>query len=170
MNRTSKGYTIGLVIALLFIAFLIYLFRESKYKVDGIGDKFSSQKEAEAIATDNGACGLIVSTPLSKTTVAFPLTVKTVVDNTQMDILGCAWSVFEAQAGFVEVIDGDGNVVGGGTLTTDEDWMTTGPVRYDAELKLTKTPSTKTLDLVFTEENPSGEGIPDTFVLPVKTI
>jgi hypothetical protein len=99
---------------------------------------------------------------------AAPISVTAVVDNTNMQALGCSWTVFEAQAGTIELKDGNGTVLGFGLLTTTQDWMTASPVTYTGQVTSNSVfaPGTP-LTLVFTEENPSGDGIPDTLVVPV---
>lgn len=164
----KRGSGVWLIIAVLFIAFLAFLGFRSKDKVSNIGDKFSAQKDANAIAADIGSCGIIVSDPTPDSVVAFPLTIKTIVDNTDMETRGCAWTVFEAQAGTVKVLDSTNTEVGMGILTTTEDWMTTSAVHYSSQVSLVGTPSGKNLKLVFEEENPSAEGTPDTFIMNVK--
>lgn len=164
----KRGSGLWLIIAVLFIVFLVYLGYHSKGNVDSIGNKFSAQKDAEAIAADIGNCGIIVSSPAPNSVVSFPLMVKTIVDNTDMDKRGCAWSTFEAHAGTVKVINSANIEVGSGVLMTTEDWMTSGPVHYSGEVKLTGTPADKNLKLIFTEDNPNDDVIPNTFTLNVK--
>ena len=113
-------------------------------------------------------CGLIIDNPPVGSTVTFPLTINAVVDNTQAQALGCSWVVFEAQSGTVTVKDGSGNVLAQTFLSTTADWMTTSPTPYTATIASLSNPSyTGPLTLTFEEENPSGEGIPDTLVVNV---
>lgn len=132
-----------------------------------------NNKKAEAPVVDDkkevamSSCGLTVSSPLSNTTVAFPLSISAVVDNTNSASLGCGWTVFEAQAGVVKVMYGT-TQVGMGILSTTSNWMTSSPVPYTGAVTLSSAVVSGTpLTLVIEEENPSGEGTPDTLVIPV---
>lgn len=118
----------------------------------------------------NSICGLTVSSPTPNEEVVFPLTVNAVVDNTLAGELGCSWTVFEAQAALIEVMDSDNNKVGQGLLTTTEDWMTTGPVNFTSVISLDDGVSSgEELTLIFNEEDPSdGEaGVPSVLEIPV---
>ena len=120
--------------------------------------------------TVNSICGLTVSEPTPNEEVVFPLTVNAVVDNTLSGALGCSWTVFEAQAALIEVMDSDNNKVGQGLLTTNEDWMTTGPVNFTSVISLDDGVSSgEELTLIFNEEDPSdGEaGVPSVLEIPV---
>ena len=113
-------------------------------------------------------CGLKVTYPFPGSTVAFPLTINAIIDNTQAATLGCSWTVFEAQAGTVVVKDSSGTVLANTVLTTTSNWMTTSPTPYTATVAALSNPAyTGPLTITFEEENPSGEGVPDTMVLPV---
>jgi hypothetical protein len=135
---------------------------------------FISTKKSEAPSVPNqpvtavSHCGLTINAPLPQTVVSGPISISAVVDNTNMDQLGCSWTVFEAQAGTIELKDSNGTLLGFGLLTTTSDWMTTAPVTYIGMVTPTAPiPSGTQLSLIFTEENPSGEGIPDTLTVPV---
>jgi hypothetical protein len=113
-------------------------------------------------------CGLTVDSPLPGSTVTFPLTINATVDNTKMSTVGCSWTVFEAQAGGVEIKDQSGNVLAQAPLTTTSDWMTTAATPYKATISALSNPSyTGPLTLVFTEDNPSGGPNPDTLSVQV---
>lgn len=113
-------------------------------------------------------CGLTVHTPLSNAVIGAPISITTTVDNTNMQTLGCNWVTFEAQAAVIELKNSNGVVLGQSLLTTTDDWMQSGPVTYTSTLTPTTAPTSgDALTLVFTEENPSGEGVPDTLIVPV---
>ena len=135
---------------------------------------FISTKKSEAPSVPNqpvtavSHCGLTVNAPLPQTVVSGPISISAVVDNTTMSTLGCSWTVFEAQAGTIALVDANNTVLGTGLLTTTADWMTIGPVTYTGMV----TPSSPiasgtSLSLIFTEEDPSGMNTPDTLTVPV---
>lgn len=95
-----------------------------------------------------------------------PLTVTVVVNNTSKH---CHWTVFEAQAGTIAVVDNEGTTIGTGVLKTTENWMTDTSVRYNGTVIFTKTPTSNNLILQITEENPSGTASPQLVTLPLKT-
>lgn len=102
--------------------------------------------------------------PAANATVKLPLTVKMLVHSAEHP--ECPWTVFEAQAASMRLLDKDGVTVGRGTLTTTEDWMTTGPVNFTGEipaLSLIEGEAT----LVITEEDPRGEGPVEEINIPL---
>lgn len=117
------------------------------------------------VRTGCGADHLTVTSPVSGSVVGQAIAVEAVVDNRDANT-DCSWTVFEAQAGTIEVRDAQGAVLGQGLLTTEEEWMTSEPVRYTGSVALTAAPSGD-LTIVITEENPSGEGTPDTVAIPL---
>jgi hypothetical protein len=98
--------------------------------------------------------------------VSFPFILKVIVDNSKYP--NCRWTVFEAQAGSVVVKGQDGTVVGRGILQTEEDWMTNGPVSFEAKVEAlpTMNPGGR-LTVEITEDDPSGEKVPQTVSFPV---
>jgi len=84
-------------------------------------------------------------------------------------INGNGWIAFEAQAGTVKLIDKDNNVLGSAILqVTDENWMKQFN-NFKAELIFSNPKNLKNAELVFKNENPSGDPSRDkTFTIPVK--
>ncbi len=118
-----------------------------------------------AMATTCDSEDITVQTPASNSTISFPLTVTAVVDNTQGTT--CTWTVFEAQAGLVELKNNANVVVVSVPLMTAANWMTATPVTYTATLQPSPVPPPGPYALVITEENPSGEGTPGVVSIPV---
>lgn len=115
-------------------------------------------------------CGLTLQTPTSGQSIVTTagIDVAGVVDNSEREILGCSWTVFEAQAGVVYVKDGNGNDVAKPTpFTTIEEWMTDAPVNYFAHIDILNNYTGDAL-VIINEENPSGEGVSKTISLPIK--
>lgn len=107
-----------------------------------------SQAKAQATCP-----ALTVITPQPGQQVSSPLPVSVIVDNRNPK---CHWTVFEAQAGSMEIKDKNGTVLGTGILTTtNPNWMTVNPVTYKGTITFTR-PAGKKLSLTITEENPSG--------------
>jgi hypothetical protein len=107
---------------------------------------------------------------LSGSNVAFPLSVTGIVDNTDAVELGCSWTMFEAQAAYMELKAENGAVVATGILETGEEWMTTGPVNFSGTLSpATPIPAGTLLTLIVNEEDPSdGEaGAPSAVSVPL---
>ena len=118
-----------------------------------------------ATSTSTTSCLRIVK-PKENQLIISPLTVSVVVDNTSTM---CHWTVFEAQAGTIEIIDDAGTTVGTGILKTTDNWMTNKPVTYDGTIIFTQTPVSNTVVLQITEENPSGKPNPQTVTRPLRT-
>jgi hypothetical protein len=107
---------------------------------------------------------LTLNSPTSNQKVTSPLSVTVTVDNTNKN---CRWTVFEAQAGTIEVIDENKTIIGQGVLTTEDDWMTDQPVTYKGSITFTKEPSGKVLHLQIREEDPSGKLDPQILTFPL---
>lgn len=68
----------------------------------------------------------------------------------------------------IEVVDGDGTVIGQGTAQALSDWMSTGSVPFSASISFTA-PREATGSLVFTKDDPSGDPANGgSFELPVR--
>lgn len=101
------------------------------------------------------ACqALTIVTPHNNDTVTSTFTVTAIVDNRN---LNCHWTVFEAQAGTITVKDQTGATVGTGVLHTSDTWTTDNPVTYSGEITLAPNTAHGTIQLIITEENPSGQ-------------
>lgn len=103
---------------------------------------------------------LRLDSPQVNEEVSSPLSVTVTVDNRNKD---CRWTVFEAQAGTLQLLDEDKTVIGKGVLTTSDDWMTSEPVTYNGTITFDRAPTGKKLELQVIEENPSGK--PDSQIL-----
>lgn len=113
-------------------------------------------------------CGLTINSPLTGSTVTFPLTINAMVDNTAATTLGCSWGVFEANAGSVVIKDTNGNVLAQSYLATTANWMTVNPTVYNATIPSLSNPSyTGALTIMFTEDNSADIPNPDTLSIQV---
>jgi hypothetical protein len=105
-----------------------------------------------------------VLSPLPGSTHTFPLMVSVLVENDKNP--DCAWTLFEAQAGLVQLYDRTGAEVGSAPLTTTQNWMTTGPVGFTALIDTAMVVPPGEARIVITEEDPSGMGDVQTIEIP----
>jgi hypothetical protein len=112
-----------------------------------------------------GTCpALTVLNPVSRMEAyLLPLKVRVMVDNRNPN---CHWTVFEAQAGSVELRDRSGHVITSAPLKTTGDWTSNQPLEYDATLS-PSTNATGPLVVFITEENPRGKPNPQTVTVNV---
>ena len=108
---------------------------------------------------------LEVVSPLPGSTQTLPLQVSVIVDNGSHP--NCPWTVFEAQAGVIQLIDRTGIAVGSGVLATTQDWMTDDPVGYSGEIPNIAVVPPGDATLIITEEDPSGMGDAQTIEIPI---
>ena len=116
-------------------------------------------------------CGLTVTSPLPNSTVSFPLTVTGVINNPAATD-GCTWTMFEGQAGNIVLSDQTTfySVPSGSAtpVSVTGDWMANVPVSFSTTLTpVTTIPSGTQLSITFNEEDPSGQGLAQTLVVPV---
>ena len=164
-NLYRAGVVAGFVIVMIAIIVVYHPWQSSKKLADNNPSQASSLH-----------CGLRVVTPAPNLSVAFPLTVSGTVDNTKSKSVGCSWSMFEGQAGTLQLSYRDSvhqswDKLGSPVVIHVGDWTTTASTTFTTTVPLDNgnvtLPSGTKLQLTFTEENPSGEGIPDTYTLPV---
>ncbi len=105
-------------------------------------------------------CAMHFISPSDGDEVTAPTLLSVVIDNSNPD---CSWTVFEGQGGLVKLIGDTDQVIYTTPLLAQGEWMTASPVTYTAELEYSN--YVGPLKVLITEENPSGEGIPDkTFI------
>jgi hypothetical protein len=157
-----KHHTPLSIIIILFAIILgaIYLVKE-----DGVSEKpkvTTNDTQNPVVVQPTYKCGMTVNGPLVNSTVAFPLVVTGIINNSTAND-GCTWVLFEGQGGTVTLSSGATTYAVVPTMIAG-DWMTNGPVAFSATLSpQSPIPSGAPLTLTFSEENPSGEGISDTF-------
>lgn len=147
--------------------FIILGCNSEKVTENNSDDGQTGLPNVEVTRTPNPDCnnkGFVVQSPSLDLGTSFPIFVEGVVDNREAG--SCRWTVFEGQAGRVEVFDVEDNLVSDGVLKTIEDWMTDEPRNYKAILNLGKAPVSKDLRIVITEEDPSGEGLGEKIEFP----
>lgn len=78
------------------------------------------------------------------------------------------WGGFEGELGTIELFDQENNTIGLCILSTTENWMVNGPVRYNCDLEFNAS-LTGNGRLVVKNNNPTGEPKFDkSFVIPVR--
>lgn len=114
--------------------------------------------------TPSSCQALTITSPKPQEKVTSQFALQTVVDNRNPK---CHWTVFEGQAGGVDVTDKSGQSVGKGTLQTSGEWTTDNPTTYSTTITLSPTTLTGKLTLTISEENPSGKS-GQTVTLPIQ--
>ncbi len=127
---------------------------------------FGTQKSDSVTASATlSECGLTVTSPATFAAHT-TYTATATVDNRQKDALGCSWTVFEAVAGTVTLLDDHGKELVTKQLATSEDWMTENPVGFSAEMNIPDI-ATGHYTLAFIEENPSDGPDQSVLLVPV---
>lgn len=165
MKKIVILFTVAIIILAVSIVFLPRLKKTATTPTpapSGPTPTTTNERPIPTITSANTCNAVTVLFPKDNAKVASPLDIKVTVDNRGE----CHWTVFEAQAGTVEVTDGLGKVIGTGVLKTTQEWTVPTPVTYTATITLSK-PSTSGGTLTITEENPSGKADPQRHSIPV---
>lgn len=166
MNNSKKGLiAAAAVIAVLLVIGGTYLYQKNKddsvVPQPEIGTEFISK------------CGFTIDSPSADAAVSFPVTITGTIDNTEAETTGCSWIMSEGQAGLATL---HYETKEGWSLPVDskpvmvENWMSlTSPftVTLNFDNSKEQLPAGYNFKVIFTEENPSGEGTPDTAELPL---
>ena len=175
MNQPHKTHFIGTILITFFIIFLtaIFLIMKNKTTTENIVIVPVQEKPISAVVdkTKNN-CGITVTSPILGDKFNDIKKVSVIVDNTKRVELGCGWTVFEAQAGTFKFLDSNNEEIANGILMAQNgvDWMTSEPVMYEGEVKIIdikKSIKEGIGKLVITEDDPSGEKVPQTVEIPV---
>lgn len=174
MNNSQKTWSVlAIVIIFVVIGTAGFYMYYTKYMKPNWFPHNSDQPAMVTDQTPASKCGLTVESPLSNSAVSFPLTVTGKIDNSNANEAGCAWAMFEGQAGVAKLYY---ETKDGWSLAEDtkpimvENWMSTStPFTVTLNFDNTKEefPSGYNFKVVLEEENPSGEGTPDTLELPL---
>jgi len=108
-------------------------------------------------ANEQGQCpGITITSPSVGDAVTFPLTITGTIHPTENP---GTWIVFEGQAGTVAVQDGSETLSTPAIMTISGEWMNSNQKPFTATIPtLTRTPVGSWGLLMFTDENPSGDG------------
>lgn len=165
MKKIILGFIILALLIVIFFASLKFLRPKGNFPVptptSGPTPTLTNEKPFPTkIAVKCSA--LTVVSPKDNAIIGSQLTLKVIVDNTKE----CHWTVFEAQAGIVEITDGLGNLLGKGVLKTTEEWTKATPTTYTTQLQLKKA-ATSAGTITISEENPSGKPDAQKYTIPV---
>jgi len=168
-TNNNKSGIIGLIVVVL-----IVIIGAGTYLYYNKAEAPSQQNANETLDNSFASnCGLIVETPMVNEEVSFPLAVTGKVNNTDAKVSGCSWTMFEGQAGVAtlhyEIKDGWSLPVATQPITV-ANWMSTSTTfsfQLNFDNKTLQLPAGFNFKIILTEENPSGEGIPDTVEVPV---
>jgi hypothetical protein len=170
-NNSNKAGIIGVIVAILVI---IVGAGTYLYYNRAMAPTQSEIPEGEDTGMQFASnCGLTIDSPAVGADVSFPLTITGRINNSRADELGCAWTMFEGQAGLAEL---SYETKDGWSLPVDSkpimvaDWMTTETtfsvtLTYDNSVE--QFPAGYNFKVVFSEEDPSGEGRGSRIELPV---
>ena len=127
--------------------------------------KMSQKQEEKSLLPDpkSSPCLTFITPVPSSSVKAFPIPVEVVVDNSGEK--GCVWTMFEGSAGTMKLTDRFNKVVATGKLTTEDNWMTEGPVTFKGLIGDELVAHDQILRLTITEENPRGEGESDEVII-----
>lgn len=167
MNNISKSkkVVISIGIIILILAGGLYFYKKA----------LAPQVAQTPVGVSNQTpCDVVlkVENPVAGSAVSFPITLTGRVDNSHIKE-GCpSWTMFEGQAGTASLFYETKN---GWSLPVDTqpvnvaEWMTastTFSVTLNFDNKKEEFPSGYNLKVVFTEDNPSGEGVVDSVEIP----
>ncbi len=125
-------------------------------RVEQISNEIKVKAGFKIAQTAEEHCAIHFINPKNGETVTTPISVEVVVDNSQEN---CSWTVFEGQAGVVEIYNESNQVMYKAPLIAQGEWMTADPVTYKSEIEYSG--YTGPMKLMITADNPSGEGAPD---------
>jgi len=178
MNKPHNTHFITLLLVIFFIIILtaIFLMMKNKNTLDEsiiVPENKTEITNTPLEALEKVGCGIIVKSPTVGEKFDGIKKVSVVVDNSKRVELGCGWTVFEGQAGTFKIIDSQGGEVSNGILKVEEgvEWITSSPVTYEGEVLLSKDEKgiAKGIGtLIITEDDPSGEKIPQTIEIPIE--
>lgn len=122
-------------------------------------------------------CGFTITSHRSGATADFPLAITGIADRSRFSQLGCAWSLFEGQAGTAELyayINNQGKaewkLIAPMKPVQADSWMATTTavhVTLVPNASNMNIPAGTPLKIVFKEEDAAGFGNPDTLELPL---
>jgi hypothetical protein len=164
----------ALVIIIIILLEAFYIFNMQDNISTSIIEQPSTSIPTVTI-TPNGLCGLSITSHNinGKAGLQKPITISGIIDNTNYAEKGCAWQMFEGQAGTAQAfvfVDNSWKPISKLIPIPVSNWMTT-KTTFTVELSIdTSTMNITTgtpLKVVFIEENASGEPPVDTYTLPL---
>lgn len=150
MKKIKKEIWLLIILGIIIVVLIGFLMIPKK----------SVQQNNQQQLNVNPADGIQINSPQEGTEISSPVKITGVVK-------GDGWAGFEGQVGKVYLFDADNKFLAQGVLTAISEW-TTLPTNFEANIEF-NAGSSKTGNLVFQNENPSGLKENDkAFMLPVK--
>ncbi|MCA9353844.1 hypothetical protein KC842_03195 [Candidatus Nomurabacteria bacterium] len=136
---------------------------ETEKRIEEIGSSKSTSENAGEYPEATSTCGFYLKDLAEGETITSPLLIEGNTD-------GCGWGAFEANVGVAELYDLEtGNKISSpAIMNTTTDWMTAGPVYFEANLTFTGAGGEKEGYILFTHQQVADEDPLLTYVLPVK--
>lgn len=154
----------------------LYIYKNNNKTNLLVSNQSATSTDTVSVAvTPNGTCGLFVTShnPKSKVSLAKPITISGIVDNTNRQTLGCSWTMFEGQLGSVHVFAFVNNAwksISKENPVPVSNWMTdktTFLVEIGIDTGAMNIAEGTALKVVFTEENPAAINPSKTYELPL---
>lgn len=178
MNQPHKTHFIGVLLITFFIIILtaVFLIMKNRNVLDEnitVTENKIETTNTLPVIEEKVGCGIVVKSPTVGEKFDVIKKVSVLIDNSKRVELGCGWTVFEGQAGTFKIIDSQGSEVSNGILKVEEgvEWMTSLPVTYEGEVLTSKDEkdiAKGTGKLIITEDDPSGEKIPQTIEILIE--
>jgi hypothetical protein len=161
-NKRQTPLTIIMILFAIMIAAIFLVKGDGTQNNPTETDTTNDTQNPPVVVAPKYMCGMTVTSPLAGSTVSFPLTVNGGIDNLAATD-NCTWIMFEGMAGTVTISDMSGPQATVG-LAVVGDWTGNVPVTFTGILNppVVFLPGTP-LTLTFNEEDPSGEGLGQTF-------
>lgn len=169
---------LSVIAAIVILAFGAFFCARSTGTFFGYQPAMPGQAASTPIAvTPNGTCGLLVTSHniSGKASLAKPITVSGIVDNTKRETLGCSWTMFEGQLGSAHAyafVNGAWKSISKETPVPVANWMTdktTFSVEIAIDTGTMNIAEGTALRVVFTEDNPAAINPSKTYTLPLVT-
>ena len=179
--KHNKGSSTLIILLVIFLALLAYFYWSRSVETPASTPVISTTttpstpkpttqtpQPTTSVAT-NSSCGLTITSHKPNDRVDFPLTLSGKIDNTNAKKLGCAWTMFEGQAGMAQLYYYTKNSwqkLGEAAPIKVANWMTNSTT-FTTTLNFEKLgvslQAGSPIKVILTEDNASGEPPIDTF-------
>lgn len=167
---SARGNAKIIVIILALVALLGVAWYWSNAKIPQ--QQPAPNTEVNAVTPAHSPCGLDIANPLASTNITVPFTITGTVHSNNS--LPCHWTLFEGQAGTIEIRNATTSAIIKHAMPFGPlpmDWMDRAIAGQDVDFSIPVSSLdvayTGPATIIFQEENPSGEGVPDMLMLNV---
>lgn len=172
MKNSQKNILLIIVLMVIVGVMIAFGVFDPKKKTDPTTSIPTPTPTQNVTVVPNGTCGLTILSHSVNSRVNFPLTISGVVDNTNMNTLGCSWLMFEGQAGSARLYyksPAEGwKPIGAQIPVPVQNWMSTKTTfMVTFTNPIIDLVSGTELKVVFTEDNASGLPPIDIYELPL---